>query len=135
MTRLEDRDVIHPGTILIEKSLQLPDPLKPGNNISGTAWAAVAGRPAVRQIEDNLAAAGWTFFFMAHAIETTAFGFDRPKAVAKALLRLIALVERKKCNALEIDEIASRSFWGLPYVRLSAHPRHIQKGLAFGSTI
>ncbi len=133
MTRQESDDVVHSGTVLIEKKLQLPQSLRVGSEVAGTGWVAVAEGMEVRQVESELSAAGWTYFFMAHAIETTVFGFDRAQALAKALQRLIALVQRKKCNALEIDEIVSRSFWGFPYVKLSAHPRHIQKGLIFGS--
>ncbi len=35
MTRREDRDLLHPGTILIEKTLQLPMSLTPGKDIAG----------------------------------------------------------------------------------------------------
>ena len=83
------------------------------------------------ELEKELASAGWTFFYMAGKITTTAFGFDRQKTVHTALKRLIASVRLQKCNCLEIDAVASRSFWGMPYVRVSAHSRHIQKGVVF----
>jgi len=83
------------------------------------------------ELEKELASAGWTFFYMAGKITTTAFGFDRQKTVHTALKRLIASVRLQKCNCLEIDAVASRSFFGIPYVRVSAHSRHIQKGLVF----
>ena len=37
----------------------------------------------------------------------------------------------QKCNCLEIDEVATRSFLGMPGVSVSAHTRHIQKGMTF----
>src|SRR5262245_27318547 len=80
---------------------------------------------------EKLASAGWTFFFMATTITTTAFGFSRPRMLDAALARLMAAVTLQKCNCVEIDDISVRSFLGIPYVRISAHPRHIQKGMVF----
>ena len=51
--------------------------------------------------------------------------------VRTALNRLIARVKLQKCNCLEIDEVAAKSFLGMPYVSVSGHSRHIQKGLVF----
>ena len=82
-------------------------------------------------LEKEFAAIGWTFFYMAGRVRATAFGFDRQKAVQTALGRLIARAKLQKCNCLEIDEVATHAFLGMPYVSVSAHTRHIQKGLAF----
>ena len=68
---------------------------------------------------------------MAGAIRTTVFGFDRLKMMGAALKRLIKNVKLQKCNCLEIDNVAVHSFLGLPYMSISAHPRHIQKGMVF----
>ena len=68
---------------------------------------------------------------MAGKVKATAFGFDRQKAMDKALARLIAGAMRQKCNCLEIDEVATRTFLGVPGVSVSAHTRHIQKGMIF----
>jgi hypothetical protein len=127
--------MIRPGIVLVEKSAALPEVLRLGNDIDGTGWSPVAGDLDHRQMESKLSATGWTFFFMAHSIKIVAFGFDRPKAILKALRRLVTAVKREQCNALEIDGLETRSFWGLPYVSLSAHPRHIQQGMVFGSKI
>ena len=83
------------------------------------------------EFENELATTGWTFFYMAGGVRATAFGFDRQKTVYTALKRLIASVRLQKCNCLEIDEVAMHAFLGLPYVSVSAHSRHIQKGLVF----
>jgi hypothetical protein len=82
-------------------------------------------------LEKEFAALGWTFHYMAGKVKATAFGFDRQKAMDKALTRLIADAMLQKCNCLEIDEVATRSFLGVPGVGVSAHTRHIQKGIKF----
>ncbi len=82
-------------------------------------------------LEKEFAALGWTFHYMAGKVKATARGFDRQKAIDKALGRLIALAMRQKCNCLEIEEVATRTFFGIPGVCVSAHTRHIQKGMTF----
>ena len=68
---------------------------------------------------------------MAGAVRTTAFGFDRTRMIHSALRRAIISVGQQKCNCLEIDAVTSHSFLGIPYVSVSGHPRHFQKGAVF----
>jgi hypothetical protein len=74
---------------------------------------------------------GWTFFFMAGEIKATVFGFDRQKALRIALKQLITDVKSQHCNSIEITRIMGKSFLGVPYVSVSAHPRHLQRGVIF----
>ena len=68
---------------------------------------------------------------MAGEIKTTVFGFDRQKALRAALKRLIANVKSQHCNSIEITQVTGKSFLRVPYVSVSAHPRHLQKGMFF----
>lgn len=124
---------IRSGTVLIEKGALLPEPVRLEDRVMGTGWAPVAEDPERRMMAGVLSATGWTFFSLAHSIRTTACGFDRPRAIQKALLRLIGAAKHEECNAFEIDHVGVDSFCGFQYVSLSAHPRHIQKGLVLGS--
>jgi hypothetical protein len=112
--------MIAPGTILIEQGTRLPEPLRfePAPHAGG--WGTVAN------LAEKLESAGWTFFFMAGEIKSSGFG-------DAALRRLIASAKRQKCNCLEIDGVSERSFLGIPYVSMTAHWRHIQKGYTFQS--
>jgi hypothetical protein len=40
-------------------------------------------------------------------------------------------VKRQQCNCLEIDQVTTHSFLGVPCVSISAHSRNIQKGARF----
>jgi hypothetical protein len=101
--------------------------LPSGRDSSG--WAALDGaRPA---FEKEIQEAGWTFFFMAGEIKATAFGFDKEKTRRTALKRLLANVKSHDCNAIEIARVEDKTFLGMPYVSVSAHARHLQKGLTF----
>lgn len=123
--------MITPGAILIEKGTLLPAPLELENESHASGWMPVANNLDRQQLENELTIAGWTFFYMAGKITTTAFGFDRQKMIHAALKRIITNVKLEKCNCLEIDDVATRSFLGMPYVSVSAHSRHIQKGLVW----
>jgi hypothetical protein len=68
---------------------------------------------------------------MAAEIKATVFGFDKRKALRAALKRLIAKVKSQDCNGIEITRVTGKSFLKVPYVSVSAHPRHLQKGLVF----
>lgn len=122
---------ISAGTILIEKSTRLPGTLGLESCPTDSGWLSLVNHPDRRQLEEKLSAAGWRFFLMAGAIKTCGFGFARRTMIQAALKRLITAVKLQKCNCLEIDAIAMRSFLGLPYVCLSAHARQIQNELVF----
>jgi hypothetical protein len=84
-----------------------------------------------RELEKELGTAGWTFFYMAKAISTTAFGFDRTKTILTAIGRLVTNVKLQHCNCLVIDGVAAHSMLGMPYYTVTAHARHIQRGAVF----
>ncbi|HSR07053.1 MAG TPA: hypothetical protein VLM42_07880 [Bryobacteraceae bacterium] len=123
--------MITPGTILIQKGTLLPPAFRPGSESYPNDWVPVKISLDPHDLEKEFAILGWTFHYMAGKVKTTAYGFDRQKALDKALALLIAGATRQKCNCLEIDEVATRTFLGLPGVSVSAHTRHIQKGMTF----
>ena len=94
-------------------------------------WSRLATILDRKLLPAQLAAVGWTLFFMASTISATAFGFSSPKMVDAAMVRITAAAALQKCNCMEIDEVRMRSFLGIPYVRISARPRHIQEGMVF----
>jgi hypothetical protein len=123
--------LIASGSILIESGTPLPQFFRTGTESYPSAWIAIDSSLNFHERETELAATGWTFLYMASKVRATAFGFDRPKMVHRALKRLIAGARLQKCNCLEIDEVASHSFLGMPYISVSAHSRNIQKDLVF----
>ena len=122
-------DAITAGSILVEEGTYLPKSLRHQSESDSNGWAAVkdARSTFVTTIQEE----GWTFFFMAGEIKATAFGFDRQKALRAALKRLIAEVRSQRCNSIEITRVMDKSFLKMPYVSVSAHPRHLQQGVLF----
>jgi hypothetical protein len=123
-------DAIKTGTILIERGASMPESLRlEGNSYSG-GWRSVSNL-GLNELDAAIHKAGWTFFFMAGEIKITAFGFDKERAVRRAVKRVITNVEAHKCNCVEITGVSAKSFLGMPYVNVSAHSRHIQESSAF----
>ena len=60
-----------------------------------------------------------------------ASGSIEQKALRAAFKRLIADVKSQHCNSIEITRVTGKSFLSVPYVSVSAHPRHLQKGVCF----
>jgi hypothetical protein len=117
------------GALLIAPGTPIPPEWRLVNDSVVSGWSRVAATFATHQLEKEPTA--WTFFFMASPITTTAFGFSMPRMLDSALARLIEAVRLQRCNCIEIDSIGVRSLLGIPCVRISAHPRHIQKGIVF----
>lgn len=125
-------DLITVGNILVQEDVNLPRSFLLPTEINSNGWAAVKGNPST--FEKTVEEAGWTFFFMAGEIKTTGFGFDKKKALRAALRRLIADVKSQHCNSIEITAVVGKSFLRIPYVSVSAHARHLQKGRLFSSS-
>ena len=124
------RDAIKTGSILIERSASMPESLRLEGKFYSGGWRSVSNLD-LNELDAAIDKAGWTFFFMAGEIKITAFGFDKERAVRRAVKRVITNVESHKCNCVEITEMSAKSFLGMPYVSVSAHSRHIQKSSSF----
>jgi hypothetical protein len=69
--------VIASGAILVKAGTRLPEPLTLEGGSAANCWAPIANNLKSRQLTDQLAVAGWKFFYMAGSIRTAAFGFIR----------------------------------------------------------
>ncbi len=122
------RKAIGSGTILIKDGTPLPEALRLDGESFVTGWTQVSdldGHGLDRRIRES----GWTFFYLAGEIKTTIFGFDAKKTVPKAVKRILAKLTPEKFNSLEITQIVSKHFLGVPCTQVYAHPRHVQKSM------
>jgi hypothetical protein len=76
--------------------------------------------------------ANWNFFYLAGEIRTTVFGRGGVGTLRRAVKRILAKQggQSFRFNALEITKIAQKWFLGIPLLRVTAHSRHIQLGIA-----
>jgi hypothetical protein len=64
---------------------------------------------------------------MATEVKAMVLGALGAKRIQKALKRILEKVKGQHFNSLEVTGIAERWFLGVPYVVVSAHPRHVQQ--------
>ena len=114
------------GTVIIRQDLLLPLGTKLPAEAYCRNWNSI--KPAdARGIENLLQLAGWCFFFMAGEVTALAFGAGSPGSVRRAVLRIVGKVQHTSFNAVEVTAIRARRFIGVPYIRVSAHSRHMQQ--------
>jgi hypothetical protein len=131
VSRRDRSSMITAGSILMEKEARHPPFFQLQDDGHPSAWMSVSYELRPRELATALSTAGWTFFYMASPIRKRAFGFDRPKAIQEALKRVILRAKGQGCNCIEVDGVELRSMLGIPYVSVSAHARHLQKGPFF----
>lgn len=121
-------DRIKMGTILYEEGALLPESLCFESEGYSNGWRLVKNLDAYG-LDRKIREAGWTFFYLAGETKASVFGLGGEKAVRRAVNKLIACMKSDKLNSLEITQVAAKRFMGLPYVTVSAHPRHIQESM------
>ena len=117
--------MMSPGTLFPESLHISGEPYWHGWNMVNKAEAAL--------LDTNVRKAGWRLFFLAANTPTIVWGTWGEKNARKAMQRLLGKVKSLRFNCLEVTAIVSRKFLGVPYVRVSAHSRHVQKGLILPS--
>jgi hypothetical protein len=78
-------------------------------------------------LDRKIHAAGWNFFFMATEVKVMFLGSLGAIKIQNALQRILKKVKEQHFNGLEVTEIVSRRFLGVPYVTICAHSRHMQQ--------
>lgn len=123
--------MLTPDSIWIAPGTSLPEVWVGKSSPGPNGWSRLGGERKSSDSATQLRGLGWTFFFIATPIVSTVYGFRRSTLLEDAAAKLMAAVRFRRCNCLQIDHIETRSFWGIPYVSITAHPRHIQKGFVF----
>jgi hypothetical protein len=117
------------GTIFLREHTLLPENLSIKSESFLPGWRVVRNldrSPLARNIESRK----WFFFYLAGEMRATVLGRDRPGTLRRAVKRVLAKQEGQKFNSLEITKVVSKRFLGIPFMRVTAHSRHIQQGIA-----
>jgi hypothetical protein len=105
-----------PAGVEVESEVFLPD------------WRVVKNLDR-SELARNVERANWNFFYLAGEIRATVFGRDRSRTLRRAVKRVLAKQKGQKFNSLEISNIVSKRFLGIPFINITAHSRHIQQGI------
>lgn len=114
-------------TILIREDTPLPANLPIESEAFLPGWRVVKnldGYGLGRKIEE----AKWHFFSLAGEIRAIALGREEFGTLSRAVKQILAKREGQKFNSLEVTEIISKRFLGIPFLSVTAHFRHIQQG-------
>jgi len=60
----------------------------------------------------------------------TVFGANRPETVRRAVKAILLKQAKQEFNSLEVTEVAPKRIWGLPFLMVTAHSRHIQERIS-----
>jgi len=116
------------GTILIREGTFLPAGLVVETEVFLPGWRVVKNldpSTLARKIEG----ANWNFFYLAGGTRATVLGRDRSGSLRRAVKCVLAKQAGQKFNSLEITQVVSKRFLGIPFMSLTAHSRHIQQGI------
>jgi hypothetical protein len=116
------------GTILIRENTRLPANLSIESETFLPGWRVVK-RLDRSTLARNIEGANWNFFYLAGEIRATVFGRNQPGTLRRAVKCVLAKQEGQKFNSLEITKVVSKRFLGIPFMRVTAHARHIQQGM------
>ena len=116
---------IKAGTIMLRSGLMLHSDMTLRTDTYSNQWEIVQEGGAM----DNAArAVGWHFFFTAGTVNAFAFGRREGKNARTAIDNILSQVQAQGFNAMEVTEISTKHFLGIPYLSVCAHARHLQKG-------
>ena len=116
------------GTLLIEEGVVFPDSLQVESEPYSNGWRIVKGLDGY-ELDRTLSRAGWTCFYMANEISASAVAFNGVKSLSKAVNQILTKLKLERFNSLEITQVTTNRFLGLPQTTVSAHARHIQESM------
>src|SRR5437667_7041629 len=117
------------GTVLIRENTLLPAGLAVESEVFLPDWRVVKNLDR-STLARNIEGANWSFFYLAGGIRATVLGRDRSGTLRRAVKCVLAKQEGQKFNSLEITRVISKRFFGIPFMSVTAHSRHIQQGVA-----
>jgi hypothetical protein len=116
------------GTILIRENTLLPAGVEIESEDFLPGWRVARnlnGYGLARKVEG----AGWHFFFLAGQLRATVLGSEGPGAQRRAVKLVLAKRKGHKYNCLQITKVVEKKFLFIPFVKFTAHFRHIQKSI------
>jgi hypothetical protein len=116
------------GTVLIRENTLLPAGLSIESEAFLPGWKAVGNLDAY-QLARKIEEVNWNFFYLAGEVSVTVLGRYRPETLRKAVKCVLLKREDKRFNSLHITKVVSKRFLGIPFMKVTAHSRHIQESV------
>ena len=123
---------IQAGTMMVHHSAVL-EPLELESEPYSRNWRSMGTLESStlnRKVRDK----GWNLFFMAGEIRTVVPAWGGQGTLRPGIMRLLAQTRLQHFNCLEVHQIRKLHFLGIPYISITARPRHLQKGVQIQSS-
>ncbi len=117
---------IQAGTIMVRQSASMR-PLGIESEPYSGSWRSLGARES-SGLDRKVRAAGWNLFFMANELRAVVPVWGGQNALRGGVKRLLAQARKQHFNCLEVSHIFKKHFFGIPYLSIAAHSRHIQDG-------
>ena len=124
---------IHVGSTLVCRSLELAEVFLVPSEPFGDSWSMISP-DAEASFPDKVSTKGWHLFFIASQIKAIALGGISSSRLHGALQRILRKAKRQDFNCVKVTQIKPKHFWGIPYLSIVAHSRHMQVGSTLDST-
>lgn len=120
------------GSKLVEVGTPLPQVLEENSTKFLHHWRVMMSTSR-ETFFNQVAASGWHLLFVADRLNTVSVGVNRDDALQRGVRRLAARVRSESYNCLEVTDIKTRHFLGIPYLYIAADMLHIQQGFVLDS--
>jgi hypothetical protein len=121
-------DKAEAGTIFIREGTILPSSLHLETSPYIPGWRSVKNFDR-HGLDREISGVGWTFFCLAGDIQATVFGNEGRDGVSRAVRQILAKLKTAEFNSLEITEVVTKYFLGVPCTNVHARSRHIQESV------
>lgn len=119
-------DHLKAGNVMMLSGTLTPESIQLNLKPYWKAWRVI-GNSDAHILDQDIRRAGWNFFFIAGTVQAYMLGSGTEGTLRRAMQRIFGKVKSSGFNCLEVSEIMVNRFLGIPYVRVTAHSRHIQK--------
>ena len=117
---------IQAGTMMVYQSANL-QPFALESKPYVRNWGSL-GTAESSSLDAKVRAEGWSLFFIAGEFRAIVPAWGGHDTLRRGVKRLLAQTHLQHFNCLEVTDIRRKYFLGIPYVSISANPRHIQLG-------
>ena len=117
---------IQAGTMIVFQSANL-QPLALNSEPYFRNWRSL-GIAESLGLDRLVRAKGLNFFFLVGEIRAFVPAWGGHNTLRRGVKRLLAQIQLLHFNCLEVTDVRRKYFLGVPYLSISANPRHIQQG-------
>lgn len=111
--------------MMIREGLLLPDSAHVESFRYSNTWRTVPGMDSFA-LDRKLRAVGLHLFFIADELKVTEMGWGT-SALRRGIKKILAKGLKRGLNCMEITQVRTKHFLGLPSTAIAAHCFHIQK--------